>query len=610
MTIAAELHAWLNGVPDGGPHEDGRYPLTYADGLTYLVYCPAAQALNPALEEQPIEVFANTATAAASTATTAASEATSARLDAVTAAANAQSYASTANTHRANAQTAANTANTRANTATSAATTATNARDKAQEWADNDEDVAVETGKFSAKHWAQKALAAAGAIAAPVWANITGIPANITAWAGIAPSAKANDNAVVKTSGNQSGLSGSKEWTGAHTFKSRSYYYFGNVGAQSVVDEYGWNDEVGRWKHVLQPSGALAIYSYNDTGGGSANTLQISSPSAGGVANLSFLGNDVYHAGNLTIPSSSDYVATSGNQTGLSGNKTWTGVHNWASTSASPNITTERTNNTVNSLYGATTTAGTIFFGHGVANSFTIGDSVNQHTSSNNWFRVNSSDAYVHNNLVYHAGNLVPSDYALEARTISAGNGLSGGGTLAANRTITLGTPGNITLASTNGVTTSSHTHSFAPGGTTAQYIRGDGSLASFPSIPAGTVTSVSGGNGLSGSVTSSGSITLGTPGTITSSTTNAVQTSSHTHALTLVAADIPNLAASQVTSGSFAAARIPNLNASKITAGTLPLARGGTGGTTTATARTGIGIFVQSGDPGTAAATGDLWIW
>lgn len=70
------------------------------------------------------------------------------------------------------------------------------------------------------------------------------------------------------------------------------------------------------------------------------------------------------------------------------------------------------------------------------------------------------------------------------------------------------------------------------PSGTTAQYIRGNGTLATFPSIPAGTVTSVSGGNGLSGSVTSSGSISLGTPGTLSGSTTNAVQTSSHTHAL------------------------------------------------------------------------------
>ena len=46
----------------------------------------------------------------------------------------------------------------------------------------------------------------------------------------------------------------------------------------------------------------------------------------------------------------------------------------------------------------------------------------------------------------------------------------------------------------------------------------------------------------------------------------------------TFADARIPSLAASKVTSGSFADAQIPSLNASKITAGTLPVSRGGTG--------------------------------
>lgn len=48
---------------------------------------------------------------------------------------------------------------------------------------------------------------------------------------------------------------------------------------------------------------------------------------------------------------------------------------------------------------------------------------------------------------------------ALAATSIIAGNGLSGGGTLAANRTLTLGTPGNITNSTTNSVSSTSHTH-------------------------------------------------------------------------------------------------------------------------------------------------------
>jgi hypothetical protein len=45
------------------------------------------------------------------------------------------------------------------------------------------------------------------------------------------------------------------------------------------------------------------------------------------------------------------------------------------------------------------------------------------------------------------------------AVSVSAGNGLTGGGTIAANRTLTLGAGGTVSGSSTNSVTTSSHTH-------------------------------------------------------------------------------------------------------------------------------------------------------
>ena len=48
---------------------------------------------------------------------------------------------------------------------------------------------------------------------------------------------------------------------------------------------------------------------------------------------------------------------------------------------------------------------------------------------------------------------------AKAATVITAGNGLTGGGTLAANRTIALGTPGKITASTTNSVGASTHTH-------------------------------------------------------------------------------------------------------------------------------------------------------
>lgn len=45
------------------------------------------------------------------------------------------------------------------------------------------------------------------------------------------------------------------------------------------------------------------------------------------------------------------------------------------------------------------------------------------------------------------------------SRTITAGAGLTGGGSLSANRTLALGTPGTLTTATTNSVTAESHTH-------------------------------------------------------------------------------------------------------------------------------------------------------
>ena len=45
------------------------------------------------------------------------------------------------------------------------------------------------------------------------------------------------------------------------------------------------------------------------------------------------------------------------------------------------------------------------------------------------------------------------------SRSVIAGNGLSGGGALTSDSTVTLGTPGNITATSTNSVTETSHTH-------------------------------------------------------------------------------------------------------------------------------------------------------
>lgn len=56
-------------------------------------------------------------------------------------------------------------------------------------------------------------------------------------------------------------------------------------------------------------------------------------------------------------------------------------------------------------------------------------------------------------------GNVDNVQQAPATRVITAGNGLTGGGDLTADRTLTLGTPSTITPSSTNSTTTTSHTH-------------------------------------------------------------------------------------------------------------------------------------------------------
>ncbi len=62
---------------------------------------------------------------------------------------------------------------------------------------------------------------------------------------------------------------------------------------------------------------------------------------------------------------------------------------------------------------------------------------------------------------------------------------------------VTLGTPSNITLSSTNTLSANSHAHAFVPGGTTSQYIRGDGSLSTL-STDVGTILN----NSITGAIT------------------------------------------------------------------------------------------------------------
>jgi hypothetical protein len=100
------------------------------------------------------------------------------------------------------------------------------------------------------------------------------------------------------------------------------------------------------------------------------------------------------------------------------------------------------------------------------------------------FIKANGTSITYDNSTYYLASN--PNGYTTNTGTVTQvnkGNGLDFSN-FTTSGTITLGTPSSTTLSSTNATTTNSHSHAFAPGGTTSQYITGAGTLVTFPTIP------------------------------------------------------------------------------------------------------------------------------
>ena len=147
--------------------------------------------------------------------------------------------------------------------------------------------------------------------------------------------------------------------------------------------------------------------------------------------------------------------------------------------------------------------------------------------------------------------------------TLTAGNGLTGGGNLTANRTFALGMPSIITASTTNSVTADSHTHAIDKASTSvAGIVQLNNTLTSTATnqaltaaqgkalndkitanasdtttnlaTKANNTVTLTAGNGLTGggNLTANRTFALGTPSIITASTTNSVTADSHTHAI------------------------------------------------------------------------------
>lgn len=204
------------------------------------------------------------------------------------------------------------------------------------------------------------------------------------------------------------------------------------------------------------------------------------------------------------------------------------------------------------------------------------------------------------------------SGFVPNTRTITAGNGLTGGGDLSANRTVTMGTPSPITSTSTNSVTAASHTHELASGAVTTPKLA-DGAVTnakvndvawskvtgapsfltteSDPTVPAHvksiTTTEKSNWNTAFGwgnhasagyEVLSNKATSLVSPDNTKYPTTKAVSDAiaaipSH-NPVTLAGQNYLTLSGQQITAGAI------NLNSAHTT-GTLPVNKGGSGATT-----------------------------
>jgi hypothetical protein len=132
-------------------------------------------------------------------------------------------------------------------------------------------------------------------------------------------------------------------------------------------------------------------------------------------------------------------------------------------------------------------------------------------------------------------GNVDNVKQVPSSRSVNTGVGLTGGGGLSADLTIALATPSTITSSTTNLASTNGHTHQLT-------VTKSDVGLSNVDDIKqAPSTRNITAGNGLSGGgdLSIDRTISLATPSTITSSTTNSVTASSHTHALTVTKSDV-----------------------------------------------------------------------
>ena len=430
--------------------------------------------------------------------------------------------ASTASTKAGEASSSASSAATFKSGADTAKSAAETARNKAQDWADKAEDSPVETGRFSARHWALKAAASAAALGNLAWSAISGKP-SITAGNGLTGGGLL-DTSKTLTLGTPGTLSGST--TNSVSTSSHTHALSTNLSAWdgkhpnnfmemdgvygTLVEDYDAVVNTGLYRGNTSVVGAPINYTtmlHISRGGGRASQLAFT---AAYTTNRLYFRNqhdtwnnwtELWHSDNFdpTTKASTGISISAGN--GLSGGGTlaasrtitlgtpgtlsgsttnavqstshthalsanlsaWDGYHPnnaWVDKGAIPgsqNLNNYTTTGVYHQNANADATSGTNYPSN-VAGMLVVYNS--SAMTYQTYQAYNSGDVWTRSryNTSWSAWKLSVDG----TTTISAGNGLSGGGTLAANRTISLGTPGTLSGSTTNSVSTSSHTHALS----------------------------------------------------------------------------------------------------------------------------------------------------
>jgi hypothetical protein len=120
-----------------------------------------------------------------------------------------------------------------------------------------------------------------------------------------------------------------------------------------------------------------------------------------------------------------------------------------------PSLATVREDMRVTARSGDSFTTVVRGFGGTTPESFSEGDFVSLNIRSEHINKIIDAVDSVESDITDIEGDIT----AIKDRTITAGNGLTGGGDLSQNRTITLGNPGTLTGSTNNTATSNSHTH-------------------------------------------------------------------------------------------------------------------------------------------------------